>query len=187
MAKHRKFASLFVLSIAFAAGRPAMSASLGPISEETPPAVCDPGAFVTGIKCTGKYCDNIRIFCSSPRNIVSASANWTRWVSEETNDEGVKGFRSCPGQSYIAGLACNGKYCDKISLYCVQNTSKKFRTKSCKSDRKNTKNVSEEQGKRMFNEAYGGDGSLVVAHGVFCSGGYCDNKSFNVCMTAALP
>ena len=39
------------------------AASLGPISEETPPAVCDPGYFIEEVHCTGGYCDNIRISC----------------------------------------------------------------------------------------------------------------------------
>jgi hypothetical protein len=87
---------------------------LGPISEETPPAVCWAGWFVSGIRCTGRYCDNIEITCTKiPGGTVGADHRWTPWVSEKRTSTAWCG----PGPNLIAGFACSGRYCDNISLY----------------------------------------------------------------------
>ena len=58
---------------------------LSPISEETPPAVCRSGSFISGIRCTGRYCDNIEITCTQlPGAMVGADHRWTPWTSEES-------------------------------------------------------------------------------------------------------
>lgn len=144
--------------------------SRGPISEETPPAACDTGSFVSEVKCIGKYCDNIAISCARFRNVNLGRTAWTSWVSEEQG-----GSRSCPNNYLVAGVACRGKYCDNLSLYCVEVTNAtQF---SCST----TSSVSEEHGGRLG--FFRGDkaGQLFAATGVQCSGKYCDNKAFNVC------
>jgi hypothetical protein len=160
--------SLTILLIAVMAWRPAAADSLGPISEETPPATCNPGSFISGIHCTGSYCDNVAISCALFRGAALGQASWTAWVSEE------QGLRECPQNHLIAGLACRGRYCDNLSLYCVEVTN--MRAVNCS----NTREVSEEQGGRLsfFSDVAG---QMVFARAMRCSGRYCDNKSFNVC------
>ena len=151
----------------------AIAASLGPVSEEYPPAVCDSGSFVRSIQCTGKYCDNIKISCASFPDANLGRTEWTPWISEE------KGTRNCSGNRYIAGLACRGKYCDNISLYCVE--LKNYRTGSCSS----TRSISEEKrGSLSFLEGIDKAGQRMLAKGIRCSGKYCDNKKFTVCEAA---
>ena len=54
---------------------------LSPISEETPPAVCRSGSFVSAIRCTGRYCDNVQITCTQlPGATVGAAAPCQRVV-----------------------------------------------------------------------------------------------------------
>lgn len=168
---------LAVLSLAFPA-RSATAASLGPISEETPPAICDPGSFVSEVRCTGRYCDDIRITCQALPGASLGRAVWTPWVSEE------QGRRNCPRGHLIAGLACRGSYCDNLSLLCVEVTN--LRQTNCTG----TGSVSEENGGRLnFFAAGGGDvaGQRILARAMTCSGKYCDNKSFQVCEVAVVP
>ena len=152
---------------------PAGAASLGPVSEETPPAVCDPGHFVEEVRCSGRYCDKIRIACQKLPNAVLGKAKWNRWISEEF------GSSECGRNSFIAGFACQGDYCDNISLYCVEVTNL-TRVPSCKE----IGPVSEERGGRLnFLGAMQGDkvGQQFYARGMRCTGRYCDKKYFTVC------
>ena len=144
---------------------------LGPISEETPPAVCWAGWFVSGIRCSGRYCDNIEITCTKiPGATVGSDNLWTPWVSEENSSPALCG----PGPNLIAGFACNGGYCDNVSLYCVPLVN--LRTIHCWQ----TRAVSEEHGGVLsFRE--GSSGGIVVATQMSCSGSHCDNKTFHVC------
>jgi len=74
------------------------------------------GWFVSGIRCTGRYCDNVEITCTKiPGATVGADNHWTPWVSEESSSPAWCG----PEPNLIAGFACNGSYCDNISFYCV--------------------------------------------------------------------
>ena len=80
MPKHRIALWLPVLLTALLApiDGTAQTQILSPISEETPPAVCRSGSFVSGIRCTGKYCDNIEITCTQlPGAMVGADHRWT--------------------------------------------------------------------------------------------------------------
>jgi hypothetical protein len=140
----------------------------GPISEETGPAICEPGDYISGIRCTGKYCDNITINCLRLRDASRVHYGvWTDWVSEE------QGRRECPPNHLVAGLKCRGKYCDDIALYCVR--APRMRIYNCA----DTSFVSEEQdGTLWFTQ---GDDVAKFAKSIRCSGAYCDNMSFNVC------
>ena len=146
----------------------------GPISEETPPATCDPGAFVINLQCTGDYCDNMAIGCGRIGGATLGHAVWTPFVSEES------GRRACPENHYIAGLACNGRYCDNVSLYCVEATN--LSVINCSTTRK----VSEEGGGRLFlgEGIVDAAGQRIAARAMTCSGRYCDNKTFEVCEVA---
>jgi hypothetical protein len=170
MAKHQVLSSLPILLISVI-WHPGAAESLGPISEETPPAICDPGAFISGIRCTGGWCDNIQISCARFRNAILGRGSWMPWVSEEGG-----GRRECPPNHLIAGLTCRGSNCDNISLYCVEVTN--MRADSCR----DTRFVSEEGGGSLsFLEGIDVAGQMLFARSMRCTGRFCDNMSFNVC------
>ena len=149
---------------------PAKAESVGPISEETPPLTCNAGRFVGSLKCTGRYCDNLRVSCRTVGKEHVGESSWGKWLSEETR-RGNYRTNNCPGSRYIAGMACKGKYCDKISLYCVKLD---LPVLPCK----RTKWVSEENGGFLSFPPN------TVATAKDCKGRYCDNKRFAVCEIA---
>jgi hypothetical protein len=173
MLQHRTLlplaAILFVVIIMSGRGS---AESLGPISEETPPATCDPGSFISAIHCAGSYCDNVTISCASFSGAALGDASWSAWVSEE------QGPRECPQNHLIAGLTCRGGYCDNLSLYCVE--VKNMARGTCGDT---TPEVSEEEGGDL---SFVSDkaGVRVFARAMKCSGRYCDKKSFSLCEAA---
>lgn len=80
---------------------PVLAASLGPVSDETPPATCDPGSFVEKVTCSGTRCDNVSITCQARPGVATGRAVWTNWFSEEGSGRG-----KCPANHFVAGLAC---------------------------------------------------------------------------------
>ena len=118
---------------------------------------CPAGYVVTGIRCSGRYCDNKQLHCCMlPGLTVSGSAQYSRYFSEE----GVN-FSKKNGE-VVVGMRCSGRYCDNISLL--------------------TRIV---QGKRgiwttPFSEEGNGEGNCSFGSyvsGVRCTGRYCDNLS----------
>jgi hypothetical protein len=70
------------LIVLLAAAQPGKAESLGPISEETPLAICDPGQFVDSVLCTGDYCDNLTITCARPpAGLLTGRATWLPYIS----------------------------------------------------------------------------------------------------------
>lgn len=77
--------------------------------------------FVTAIRCSGSYCDNISIECgqaslqygqwgpSFPVSVTNCS--WSGWYSEE---QGSVNFGT---NRYITGVECNGSRCDNKRYY----------------------------------------------------------------------
>lgn len=148
-----------------------VAASLGPISDETPPAICNPGWFVSELQCKGRYCDKLSIKCQQVPGAQITDASWTAWVSEEKG-----GRQSCPSpNSYLAGLACRGSYCDKVSLYCVQINN--AQSQSCAM----TKTFSEENGGKLSLFLGDKSGQRFLGNMLQCKGRYCDKKSFQSC------
>ena len=79
------------------------------------------GGLVSGIKCQGRYCDNIAIECTQPVKYVDGTryavaltdCSWTAWQSEE------QGSMDFGWNRYITGVECQGSYCDnKRFLVC---------------------------------------------------------------------
>lgn len=77
---------------------------------------------LTGIRCSGSYCDNISLECAIPRTFFEgvwepveyASCYWTGEYSEEDPP-----FYSPYGQ-FITGVECIGAYCNNKSYYvCI--------------------------------------------------------------------
>ena len=92
------------------------SAQAQTTSEERPPLICNPGSFVSGLQCSGRYCDNVGISCRRLSGLAwGGRAQFQRFVSEERG-----GRRDCPRGFAMAGLSCKGRYCDDLSILCVQ-------------------------------------------------------------------
>ena len=78
-----------------------------------------------------------------------------------------------PTEPSYCRAGVQGRYCDNVSLYCVEVTN--MQAVNCSS----TRQVSEEQGGELsFFTDVAGQG--VFPQAMKCSGRYCDNKSFNV-------
>lgn len=144
-----------------------------------PPVQCQ--GRVGGVSCSGKYCDNVALFC---RDAVGATgdSNWDDYFSEEGNNialpdwqipaGGISGpFNGsfCPGTSWVSGISCSGRYCDNISLDCTDMPD--VHVTSC---RWTTRSFSEEEGAVVFPEN-------EILGGVACFGKYCDNKKYYLC------
>jgi hypothetical protein len=162
------------VTLALVAGATALvvaAQTLRPISDETPPTTCRAGSFVTGLKCEGRYCDNLQVTCTPLTGAALGDSSWTPYFSEES-----AGRENCPANQFVAGLSCRGSYCDDVSLECVEVTN--MRAVNCSS----TTFVSEEQGTLQFGAGIiDKAGQQVAATGARCSGKYCDNMAFDVC------
>mmetsp|Transcript_2213 Transcript_2213/g.6246 ORF Transcript_2213/g.6246 Transcript_2213/m.6246 type:complete len:211 (+) Transcript_2213:511-1143(+) len=119
---------------------------------------------MVGLRCSGRYCDNLRMTCSWADAVhVDAGTTEVGWFSEE------QGLRTCGADSVITGLRCSGRYCDNLKLKCKHLTFLELNG-SCHE----TGWFSEEQGYREIP-----DGAFAV--GLRCGGRYCDNKKIRYC------
>jgi hypothetical protein len=73
------------------------------------------GAFMTGFRCFGSYCDNLKMQCTrylSPDgkvNYIPVSCVWTSRIPNFSEEEKAIYF---PSGMYLAGVECAGSYCD---------------------------------------------------------------------------
>jgi hypothetical protein len=86
-------------------------------SEEDPPYI-DKSRVLTGLACTGRYCDNISMTMYGFRSGPNIDQSWTQgWFSEE------KGYDRCQRNGvemgFVVGLECGGRYCDNLKLTCA--------------------------------------------------------------------
>ena len=130
-------------------------------SEEGGEALCN--GLVTGMRCRGKYCDDVSLECDQSTLGDTYSHSWTKYFSEET------GGLICGGEGYITGVKCQGKYCDDVSIRCSS-----VRTRSSPTNCRWSSWFSEEDGAKV-------DYANSYFHGMRCSGKYCDNKQAYVC------
>ncbi|MEM7050177.1 MAG: hypothetical protein AAF604_10970 [Acidobacteriota bacterium] len=68
-------------------------------------------AFITGLACNGRYCDNLALECVAlrdafPRSYGGRDCRWTPWVSEETPSVRF------PSNHGAIRMQCRGRYCD---------------------------------------------------------------------------
>jgi len=103
---------------------PSIFTTIGPISDESSRSSgsCPDQKAVYGMQCTGRYCDNIYLFCENiPSSaVLSPSRRWyTPWFSEENSGRGSceTGPYGVPG--LITGVECAGRYCDNMRLECA--------------------------------------------------------------------
>jgi hypothetical protein len=74
---------------------------------------------VTGIDCSGSYCDNIRLECTQIVQLVYGvpywlgvtNCSWSGWYSEE------QGSVDFGWNRFITGVECQGSYCDNKRFY----------------------------------------------------------------------
>lgn len=135
-------------------------------SEEYEPEVCDFDKFQSGFKCSGSYCDSVRLECHNPGISQITNRRWLAQISEEGG-----GTRFCPWGEFSTGISTSGKYSDNISLECADAPGVSW------NDCEWTSWVSEE-----------GGGTLLLPPGYYsvgvqCNGSYCDNKRFFMCRT----
>lgn len=91
-------------------------------SEEESPAgnfqVCPGDSLVTGISCDGKNCDNMKLRCSKAPdyNHEEKSCFWSDKVMSDVG-VGKYGMFYFDEDFAIAGLKCEGRYCDNMNAY----------------------------------------------------------------------
>lgn len=148
-------------------------------SDELPPIHCQ--GRIGGVRCTGKYCDNISVLCRDYSG-ETGDSNWDDFFSEEGTNLAIPDYQIpagglrgpfngdiCPESSVVTGFSCMGGYCDNISLECTDMPH--VRLTSC---RWTTKSYSEENGAVVFP-----DDELLA--GVACFGKACDNMKYYLC------
>lgn len=136
-------------------------------SEEQRPASCPRGQAVKGIECSGRYCDNKRLYCCDYTNggRVDKYARFklSDWFSEEKNGRAIN------RDGFVSGLACKGRYCDNLRITFVESRSLTNRGQCERTDW-----FSEEEG---FRECPRGK----FAAGIYCAGRYCDDIKLYCC------
>lgn len=77
--------------------------------------------FVTGMRCSGNYCDNLQLelIDTSRLHFVGGSCYQGAWYSEENAGSGGNQF-ICPANYWVGDVACSGSNCDNMALYCCQ-------------------------------------------------------------------
>lgn len=69
--------------------------------------------WMTGLACSGGYCDNLSLLCSQLIGTATGGCFWSGWYSEEQSP-----FVASDGY-YLEGIECSGDYCDnKRYQYC---------------------------------------------------------------------
>jgi hypothetical protein len=76
--------------------------------ETTEPVICDDDYFVTGLSCSGHYCDNVAMQCTYSRGRTAGDCAWSGWVSEEGTGE----ITFTEIGYYAREMECRGAYCD---------------------------------------------------------------------------
>lgn len=69
---------------------------------------------ISGIACSGSYCDNLRLLHTGTTGGQPKNCLLTKTISEERPNNSA----TCPANEYVCGLACSGRYCDSVSVYC---------------------------------------------------------------------
>lgn len=132
-------------------------------TDGAPPIYCDPGNLITHVHCTGRYCDNIQVYCQPTAGGTAVATRPTNYFTDGSP------AMVCNSDEWVTGLGCTGDYCDNVQLQCTRITG------ASKGSCVWTGWVSEEYG-----------GYLVFPTGYYmvgaqCSGDFCDNMRFQIC------
>ncbi len=80
-------------------------------------ANCPTNSFVVRAQCSGRYCDNLRLYCvpfaTNGDFVFGSQIRVSGWFSEEGGGSG-----SCGSGYAVVGMRCGGDYCDNIRLKC---------------------------------------------------------------------
>lgn len=75
-----------------------------------------PQRWMTGVACSGSYCDNLTIRCTAFPGTTPSNCSWSGWFSEE------QPRFNAPNGYFIKTVECGGSYCDnKRYRYCRMN------------------------------------------------------------------
>lgn len=119
-------------------------------------AVCSNDRVVTGIQCSGSYCDNKRLKCCNVPAAIPTGGQWEgSWLSEEWPNSWAS------DGAVVVGFRCSGRYCDNLKPILRDHAAEPGTW---------TSYFSEEQG-------LGQCAKGSYAAGIRCSGRYCDNVS----------
>jgi len=91
-------------------------------SEENPPnnSAKTTNGFVSGVNCSGRYCDNVSLqWFTSPYIQNTAQCITQEQFSEEVTNH-KRNEDQCADGWFVAGITCTGRYCDNISLTCCR-------------------------------------------------------------------
>lgn len=130
-------------------------------SEEQSAVYCPQGTAMMGIRCSGRFCDNVSMYCDDYPGLTGASY-WTTYFSEEGSN-----YRACANDEVVTGMQCAYRFCDRIRFRCTRTTQS---LGSCAWSGQ----ISEENSPLI-----GSSGRFV--QGISCRGSYCDNKQLLYC------
>ena len=142
---------------------------------------CDPGYYVRGVKCSGKWCDNKQLLCSREgKPDISKTMKATDWFSEETTNGNVNN-QMCEQIDdklwVVRGMRCGGSNCDNIKLRCATFFQGDGMVgNGLHNDCKWSDEISEEVGMNVF---IAPKGKVIVQ--AKCLGSYCDRMQFYHC------
>ncbi len=172
-------------------GVPAFGQDLPWISEETPPAVCSTGFAIAKLRCSGRYCENIKATCGRyadpPAVPLAEPSYWTAWFSDEGSGESLLGsnFPKLANASAIAvGMQCRGRYCDDIRLLMQPLRGHNVPALASNLDRPDCRlspSFSDEAGVSVPEPAQPNVKFMEFVRRVGCSGSYCDNLRLEWC------
>jgi hypothetical protein len=128
---------------------------------------CIGQSMINQVQCTGRYCDNVRLYCAVPDG--GDQPLFLHRLLHSFSDEGGNGM--CDANEWVTSFGCSGRYCDNIWLTCTNMGA--ITPTNCHW----TPYVSEENGGTLD------FGPGFFATGAQCSGNYCDNMRFYVCQT----
>lgn len=75
---------------------------------------------VSGVRCSGRYCDNLSLECGEPvkfaasgtLNVAATNCGWTQNSYSEEQGSVDFGYNR-----YVVGVKCEGSYCDNLRFY----------------------------------------------------------------------
>jgi len=85
-------------------------------SEEDSDGFVDENRALTGLGCSGRYCDNLQMTMHGFEGGTPPiqSSWWQNGFSEEP-----PGYDRCRDNGYVAGIKCSGDYCDNLRFFCI--------------------------------------------------------------------
>ena len=123
---------------------------------------------INAIECSGRYCDNKRLWYSP---ILKEDLDTAKTVTLPTFSEENPGGRVCPHNMILSHIKCTGRYCDGMALSCSPlKTNSVYTIDETSSE---TRSFFSEEQNGLSSPYRCSEGYFV--NGINCSGSYCDN------------